>query len=361
MLVKNNMRNTICNDIYNNPGENIIKKNSGELVSKFTTDVNTINETYIHVILMAIPDMLVFSGSIALMIHISPILFGIITIISIFQMIIPGKIGTRLAAKQRDFSDFSEKYTSTLSEHLQAYETMRSFGQIEKSQKRIKSCGAQAVSFIENELAKTVIDKNGQNDAALNIIHSGSHGFRFDWKRNNRYRLINYYETLINKGIATPDTYSFLIENLLLEREYDKALAFIKKAKDILPDQKTALYNILLDTIKNNKTDYSEIISIGLNSGFEENYIIGSFLASRNEYSAAIACWQRAFDKQEGRKYIDPLEQMSECYILLKKYAEAININELIIEVLHTDWEVDSSKEIDEIKETIKALKLLIK
>ena len=141
MLVKNNMRNTICNDTYNNPEENIMKKNSGELVSKFTTDVNTINETYIHVILMAIPDMLVFSGSIVLMIHISPILFGIITTISVFQMIIPGKMGTRLAAKQRDFSDFSEKYTSTLSEHLQAYETMRSFGQIEKSQKRIKSCG----------------------------------------------------------------------------------------------------------------------------------------------------------------------------------------------------------------------------
>ena len=251
---------------------------------------------------------------------------------------------------------------------------------------------AQAVSFIENELAKkpddaeynlvlgnlllyyaeelekkavrcakTVIDKSGQNDAALNIIQSGSHGFSFDWKRNNRYRLINYYETLINEGIATPDTYSFLIENLLLEREYDKALAFIKKAKNILPVPKSALYNILLDTIKNNKTDYSEIISIGLNSGFEENYIIGSFLASRNEYSAAIACWQRAFDKQEGRKFIDPLEQMSECYILLKKYADAININELIIEVLHTDWQVDSSKEIDEIKETIKALKLLIK
>ena len=46
--------------------------------------------------------------------------------------------------------------------------------------------------------------------------------------------------------------------------------------------------------------------------------------------------------------------------ILLKKYAEAINTNELIIEVLRTDWEIESSKEIDEIKGTIDTLKQLI-
>ncbi len=141
MLVKNNIRNSICDDIYSNAEENIMKRNSGELVSKFTTDVNTINDTYIHVILMAIPDVLVFLGSVVLMINISPILFGIITVISVFQMIIPGRMGTRLATKQKDFSDFSEKYISNLSEHLQAYETMRSFGRIEESQKRIKASG----------------------------------------------------------------------------------------------------------------------------------------------------------------------------------------------------------------------------
>lgn len=141
MIVKNNLRNAICTNIYNNAEENILKKNSGELVSKFTTDINTINDTYIHVILMAIPDVLVFLGSVVLMINISPILFGIITVISVFQMIIPGRMGTRLATKQKDFSDFSEKYISNLSEHLQAYETMRSFGRIEESQKRIKASG----------------------------------------------------------------------------------------------------------------------------------------------------------------------------------------------------------------------------
>lgn len=250
---------------------------------------------------------------------------------------------------------------------------------------------SQAVSFIENELAKspydteynivlgnlllyyaeelekkavqcakTVINKSGLNDAALNIIHLGCHGFSFDWKKNNRYQLIHYYEALIDKGIATPDTYSYLIENLIVEREYDKALQFIEKSKTIMPDKRIRLYNLLLKTIKNNTTDFSEIISIGNNSGFEENYIIGSFLADRKEYSAAIDCWQRAFDRQEGRRFIDPLGQMSDCYILLKKYTEAINTNELIIDVLRTDWKIDSSKEIDEIKKNIEALKQVL-
>lgn len=352
MLVKNNIRNSIYDDIYSNAEENIVKRNSGELVSKFTTDVNTINDTYIHVILMAIPDVLVFLGSVALMICISPVLFGIITIISIFQMIIPSRMGNLLATKQKDFSDFSEKYISTLSEHLQAYETMRSFGRIEESQKRIKTNGEK----LEYKKSRIMQFKALIQMGAVTLGNFSYIGLFFV----GAILILNGSLTIGNL-IGASQLAVYITGPM---QTITESFADIKGAKEIILK--------VTGTIKPCKTINRNPTNTNPSIGTFEKININTLCFS---YADKPIFDNANFTFEKGKNYLIQApsgsgkstlaailsgKMQAEKNILLKKYAEAINTNELIIEVLRTDWEIESSKEIDEIKGTIDTLKQLI-
>jgi ATP-binding cassette subfamily B protein len=71
------------------------------------------------------------------------VLFALIGVISVLQMIIPGKLGGVLSMRQKDFSRASEKYTTVLSEHLQAFDTMRNFARIKTSKSILSQEGEQ--------------------------------------------------------------------------------------------------------------------------------------------------------------------------------------------------------------------------
>jgi ABC-type multidrug transport system fused ATPase/permease subunit len=141
--VKITIREKVTEDIYHKLQDNTINSNSGELISLLTTDINTMNDSYINIICTAIPDIIVFVASTILMIYISPVLFALIGVISVLQMIIPGKLGGVLSMRQKDFSRASEKYTTVLSEHLQAFDTMRNFARIKTSKSILSQEGEQ--------------------------------------------------------------------------------------------------------------------------------------------------------------------------------------------------------------------------
>jgi ATP-binding cassette subfamily B protein len=138
---KIHIREKVTEDIYRRLEGNTMNSNSGELISLLTTDINTMNDSYINIICTAIPDIIVFAASTILMIYISPVLFAWIGVISVLQMMIPGKFGGVLSMRQKDFSEASEKYTTVLSEHLQAFDTMRNFGRIRTSKSILSQKG----------------------------------------------------------------------------------------------------------------------------------------------------------------------------------------------------------------------------
>jgi ATP-binding cassette subfamily B protein len=140
---KIHIREKVTEDIYRRLESNAMNRNSGELISLLTTDINTMNDSYINIICTAIPDMIVFAASTILMIYISPVLFAWIGVISVLQMMIPGKFGGVLSMRQKEFSGASEKYTTVLSEHLQAFDTMRNFGRTRTSKSILSQKGEQ--------------------------------------------------------------------------------------------------------------------------------------------------------------------------------------------------------------------------
>lgn len=126
LLIKQNLRQEVLNHIY--AGNCDPHKNVGEWISLLTTDVNTVNETYVEVLLYMIPEILTLATSIFLLTAVSPVLCLLVFGITIIQMIIPKHVGAKMAEKQQAYSTSSESYDKVLAEHLQAIDTMESFG-----------------------------------------------------------------------------------------------------------------------------------------------------------------------------------------------------------------------------------------
>lgn len=126
LFIKQNLRQEVLNHIY--AGNCDPHKNVGEWISLLTTDVNTVNETYVEVLLYMIPEILTLATSIFLLTAVSPVLCLLVFGITIIQMIIPKHVGAKMAEKQQAYSTSSESYDKVLAEHLQAIDTMESFG-----------------------------------------------------------------------------------------------------------------------------------------------------------------------------------------------------------------------------------------
>ena len=125
-IVKQNLRQDVLEHIYS---ENQKKhKNVGEWISLLTTDINTVNDSYVEVILFMLPEILSMIVSIILMVIVSPIIFVLVLGITSIQMMLPKHVGGALGKRQESYSASAEEFSKVLSEHLQAIDTMESFG-----------------------------------------------------------------------------------------------------------------------------------------------------------------------------------------------------------------------------------------
>ena len=103
------------------------KRNTGEWLSALTNDVNMVSESYFATILELGSDAFGLIVSTILLVKISPILSVFVILIAVIQMIVPKVMGPRIAAAKSDFSKSAGSFSSTVSEHLQGYDILKSF------------------------------------------------------------------------------------------------------------------------------------------------------------------------------------------------------------------------------------------
>jgi tetratricopeptide (TPR) repeat protein len=92
-------------------------------------------------------------------------------------------------------------------------------------------------------------------------------------------------------------------------------------------------------------------MKISQDGGFYENYVVGSFLAGKRQYDAAIDCWNLAYELNNS--FLDPLEQIAGCYAFLGRYEDAIKVNEKMISVIHNEWKVKENWDTVHLSEQI--------
>jgi transcriptional regulator with XRE-family HTH domain len=198
---------------------------------------------------------------------------------------------------------------------------------------------------------KHVLSVSLNNEAALNIVHRGSNGYYYDWKKNSKVNLIKLYEKINASGSDNATLYTYLIESLIYENEYHAALHFINKSKNVLSPVMQDIYRYIIKHNHQEITDISEIIKISRDGGFYENYVVGSFLAEKRQYEAAIDCWYQAYEFNQS--FLDPLEQIASCYAFLGRYEDAIRVNEKMISVIHNEWKVKENRDTVHLSEQI--------
>jgi tetratricopeptide (TPR) repeat protein len=92
-------------------------------------------------------------------------------------------------------------------------------------------------------------------------------------------------------------------------------------------------------------------MKLSQDGGFYENYVVGSFLAGKRQYEAAIDCWYLAYEL--NKTFLDPLEQIASCYAFLGRYEDAIMVNEKMISVIHNEWKVKENRDTVHLSEQI--------
>lgn len=103
------------------------KKNTGEWLSTLTNDIGMVSDSYFSIILELSSDAFGFIVSAILLIRISPVLSIFVITIAVLQMIIPKIMGPKIAAAKSELSKSSGVFSSTVSEHLQGYDILKSF------------------------------------------------------------------------------------------------------------------------------------------------------------------------------------------------------------------------------------------
>lgn len=208
------------------------------------------------------------------------------------------------------------------------------------------------------ELGKKALQRNADSIAAIHIINNGMDGENYDYKRGHHYWLDSYFTDVLQKQ-HNENVVPYLLDNLIADEKFEEAIQLLP----ILKQEKIAhLYEFYMTIIKlaknPSKTIEKELsrLEIIYANDSETLYKIAYVWAKYNDVENAMRCWKKVFQRVETARFIDPLEQIANCSLIVGQLDRAHEAYLKIIDILHTDWNIESSEEILRIKRYINEL-----
>lgn len=131
-------------------------ESSATYLSALTNDIQTIEEGYLWSRLNVWESLLVFFGTVAMMLYYSPLLTLIATGLSLLPLLASFLTGNLAAQKEKEVSDQNEIYTSTLKDCLGGFSVIKSF-QAEAQMIRVFKSNVKALASAQCRRYKAMI------------------------------------------------------------------------------------------------------------------------------------------------------------------------------------------------------------
>ena len=110
------------------------KENTGRYLSVLTNDITAIEEKYLTNIFDVVFDILIFIGTIILLLSYSPVLTGVSIVLCVIPLVVAISMGGRMAKNEKMVSEQNEIFVASLQDLLRGFSVIKSF----KAESRIK-------------------------------------------------------------------------------------------------------------------------------------------------------------------------------------------------------------------------------
>lgn len=209
---------------------------------------------------------------------------------------------------------------------------------------------AQEYQEMAEPLAREALWLNPDEKMAHNVIFDAEGVPCRDWNEDNRWELIDFYQSFLKKHPDNPRTYSWLLD-LLCEsgrarevREYAVKMDalrhsfrtdfYLGQAAKMEGDLKTAFrhWNHMVEEYPNDWCAWS---------------LLGDCLAYCCRYDEATACYQKSMEIQQKPRYMDNPVAMAQIAEIQGDYEKAIRMREICIEMTRDEWKISDGEWLD--------------
>ncbi len=204
------------------------------------------------------------------------------------------------------------------------------------------------------EIIPTLVD-----GLKLDDEHSGLHdnlvvamsGIQADFKKQNKYKLIDFYYRFIDEHPNSLIARRILIENLISNYRFTEAEVQIDYALPLAKDKSFYLL-IHIGEIKYMSGNHDEAFSIWNDiiqkfpDDFRCVFAIADLYASFALYDRAIDLYKKSFELQAAPRKIDSLQSLVQIYEIEKDFGNALNITHLILKVYEEDYNLIDGEEV---------------
>ncbi len=199
-------------------------------------------------------------------------------------------------------------------------------------------------------LAKRALLDAPENKEAHCMIFEAEQAAFPDWNTENKRVLIDWYKGFIDKYPNNRPAYLWLLDLLLADGRTAEALDYAERMKAAEHTFHYELYRGHIAAAAHNDAEadrwYHEMLRL-----YPENWLVwasmGDVNARRCRYDDAIACCEKAMPLRPDPPFVDCEETVSHLYELKGDYKNAIRMQEAIIELMKTKWEISEGETLD--------------
>lgn len=207
-------------------------------------------------------------------------------------------------------------------------------------------------------LGKKALLRDKDNIAAIHIINNGMDGENYDYKDEHHYWLARYFTDSLQKN-HNENVIPYLLDNLIADEKYEDAINLLPILRKSKAADSYEFYSAILKYYTKGADSVEDVLSrleIIYANDPETLYKIAYLWAKNRENVGAVRCWEKALRRMDNPRLIDPLEQIAACALLEGQSELARKTYLGIIDILRTDWNIESSEEIRTIKRYINEL-----
>lgn len=102
-------------------------RNSADYLSALINDVKLVEENFLIPLMLCFQMVVVFLSTLGILLYLSPIVTGVLSIFLVLMFVIPSLLGTQLQKRQDAYSERLARFTAKAKDYLNGYEVIRGY------------------------------------------------------------------------------------------------------------------------------------------------------------------------------------------------------------------------------------------
>ncbi|MGN0351565.1 MAG: helix-turn-helix domain-containing protein [Roseburia sp.] len=224
---------------------------------------------------------------------------------------------------------------------------------------------ALASHKLASQYAKEAFELNPDNKDAWVWYLEANNGVSGDDWYDNHFEVISYFKDFLKRH---PDNFLALyglIENLLVDDEFDEALPYIEQLEKCCKEKRQYMVIQYYGDVAYGKGETEKALELWKKGTqiepkqWQAFCKMGDRLRKLGRYEEALKYYEECFAMQERPRISDGLYSIAQIEEKLGHYEKAIEAHERILDSLKEDYEVTKGPEVNEQKKEIARLKKL--